>query len=951
MAKRSDKKSSRRATEISVLAELERYVFKYEWAGDDEVKVKCPFHHDETPSCNVNVKTGVFKCHGASCGQKGEIVTLLAGQAKTTRQVVLEDLAQRYDLEDVKIVEPEVIARWHDGIWKAAPLLAELRKRAITDSMIKEHRLGEHQGRVTIPISNARGDVVNVRHYLPGAPGPEKMKNTRGRAAVRWFPIDQLRFDSIALVGGEMKAIVLAPQLNKHGCGVLCATQGEGAIPPELLRQLAGKTVFVGMDIDEGGRRANKLILQALRPLAAELFDVLWPLDLTKFPKGDPNDFVAEGGDAWELFQSLEPWVPPVAGASLEEPESVHLGAASDARLVGKRVTTEAIVTAMDAAPYFVPKDVIVECDKSQAFCGLCPAFASLDGKFELMPESPAVLECVCSNKRGLHEAMMHAVGVPGLCKVCKFNVQSHYRAEDVRLTPQLEITSRAADQKVQPAIAIGDGLELNDSYAMTGRVYPHPATQQSVLLVSGYEQTKDALSTYQARDLERLDRFQPAEWTAKSIKSKLNELYEDFERTVTRITQRRDLHLAMDLSWHSPLHLLVDHRPAKGWIEVLAVGDSAQGKSDIANGIRNHYGLGEKVECKNLSAAGLIGGLVQQANGRWMIQWGFWPTHDKRHLTLEEMKGMSIEVIAKATEMRSSGIAELSKIEKRRTHARTRILGNSNCRGDREVASYSYGVEAIRDLIGALEDIRRFDLCMVVARNEVDAKGIEKFVKSLNGQVTQWPGDLCRSLVLWAWTRKPEECEISQEVKVACAEASTRLCEKFTDKIPIMDRGSGRFKVMRLAAALAARTFSCSEDRQSLVVRECHVEFIEEFLDKTYSAPAFGYLEYSRAVASIGELLDPEMIKQRVAALPFPNAFVESILRQDKIEFQDFQDWCGWERKDASELLSYLVRKHALLRENRIYRKTGPFIELLRRVAGCKDLPGRPDHIPETEF
>mgnify|MGYP003342572882 FL=1 len=36
---------------ISVLAELDKYGLEYEFAGGDEVKVKCPFHNDSSPSC------------------------------------------------------------------------------------------------------------------------------------------------------------------------------------------------------------------------------------------------------------------------------------------------------------------------------------------------------------------------------------------------------------------------------------------------------------------------------------------------------------------------------------------------------------------------------------------------------------------------------------------------------------------------------------------------------------------------------------------------------------------------------------------------------------------------------------------------------------------------------------------------------------------------------------
>jgi hypothetical protein len=52
-----------------------------------------------------------------------------------------------------------------------------------------------------------------------------------------------------------------------------------------------------------------------------------------------------------------------------------------------------------------------------------------------------------------------------------------------------------------------------------------------------------------------------------------------------------------------------------------------------------------------------------------------------------------------------------------------------------------------------------------------------------------------------------------------------------------------------------------------------------------------------------------------------------------------------------ASQSLSLLVRKHALRRDGGGYRKSGPFIDMLRSVAASRNMPARPDFIPEPEF
>src|SRR5262245_54833223 len=102
---------------INVLAELERCGIKYEWAGTEEVKTCCPFHDDQSPSCSINVEKRLFSCPVAGCLQSGDVVTFLAGALKTTRVVVLADLAKRYTLDDSKIISGEVIERYHSVIW------------------------------------------------------------------------------------------------------------------------------------------------------------------------------------------------------------------------------------------------------------------------------------------------------------------------------------------------------------------------------------------------------------------------------------------------------------------------------------------------------------------------------------------------------------------------------------------------------------------------------------------------------------------------------------------------------------------------------------------------------------------------------------------------------------------------------------------------------------------
>lgn len=951
--------------EIGALAELERIGWRYTAFSESEVRCICPAHNDTSPSCAINIDKNLWKCHTAGCNGQGDIVTFLALALKTTRRVVMEDLGKRYNLTESKTVDVRIVEKAHAEIWTSANLLSELRKRGVSDEAIRLRRLGAKDGRITIPVYNKNEHVVNVRKYLPGAPGKDKVKNTRGYGKVRLYPVDQLQYDTLIITGGEVKAIATAERLNDFGVGCITTTAGEDNWKAEFSEEFRGKTVYVCMDIDAAGLKAANSICARLRAFAKQVYQLNLPLDLDAYPAGDLND--VWGLEKWnptrfiEFMDKAERWMPAVQSTIDEttNPISVRLGESTKPEVVGRRIETAAVVTELDTTPYIVPRNVNCACDRNQDGCAVCPVYCleppsdpeNSFVKLTVSPESPGILAMVNAPKHTQRDSIQEALGIPD-CSSIQFTPTSYYEVEDARISPQLEIAARGAESMLLPAYVVDGGLDSNESYTLTGRIYPSPKSQQAVMVASKAIPSDDALSRFDppVEELLELQLFQPVEWTAAAIKEKLNELYDDFSSNVTRIYYRQTLHQIIDLAYHSPMLLKYDGHEVKGWVEVLIAGDSSQGKSETMTRLRDFYGLGEKVDCKNASLAGLLGGL-KKSGERWFVSWGLIPTHDKRLVILEELKGASTRLIGSLTDMRSSGLAEIPKIEKRRTHARTRLVALSNPRSEKPVSAYSFGVEVVTELIGSLEDVRRFDAVHIVSADHVDGSKIAELQRRPPKREHRYTGPLCRRCILWGWTRTPSQIEFTPEAADAISLWSAKLCKKFSDRIPIVDSGSQTFKLARLSAALAVRTFSCAaSDVNLLVVRACHVDFIGEFLDETYSDPVLGYAEFSEAIRATAELLNPAEVRRKILATPFPQDFIEQILHCPEIELRDFQDWCGWGRDDAAALLSFLVRKHAIVRAKRIYVKTPPFIKLLKSLRGSNALSiaARPDHIEE---
>lgn len=931
---------------INIIFELERMKRKFEPCGPDEYKLCCPFHDDSSPSLYLNATKKLFVCKAAQCAKKGDIVTLLAGLANTDRLVIIEDLKSRYDLgSSSRILNPTMVEKFHNDIDKAGPLLLELRRRGINEAMIRQARIGFYNNRITIPVYDRFNNVINIRRYFPGAPeGEQKFKNTKGYGQIALYQIDQLyKYDTICICGGEIKALAAGYYLNKHGIGCVSSTGGEGSWQVIWNSLFVEKKVFICMDIDAAGVEAAKRISKLLSSTVEGIKLISLPLDPEKFPKGDLSDFIYENLDKeaslLNLFTSATDFVPDQIDPLLSETETtVSLVNTTNPEHVNKRIGFDAIVTAMSDTPYLVPTKISVVCDRKQSFCSNCAIFLEKpdpdSGSVvkDIPITSVSIIEMIETPNSNHQKILKKCLRIP-ICKSVEFQPISYTKIQDVRLTPQLTIggLNKGENVVLNAYVAFNIEPELNQPCHFSGTVHPDPKTGKATLVLDKVELTSDSLDTFELTPeiLESLIIFRPKEWTFNAISEKLNDLYSCIETDITNIYGRRDMLCIYDLVYHSPLTIIFDGKQIPGWINALIIGDSAQGKSETAVQLIEALGLGEKVDCRNASVAGLIGGL-QQLSGRWFITWGVIPLHDRRLLILEEAKGLSIEAFGAMTEVRSSGIAQIPKIERRKALARTRLIFLSNPRSGRQMKTYSFGCEAISELIGSAEDVRRFDIICTLGNGEVDIDYVQHRKTQTGKRDTPYTKELLSSLVLFAWTIDNSEIEFEEEAVIEIYKVSKSLTETYTESFPLVDKGTIRFKIARLSTALAIRTFSYLESK--ILVRKCHVEYIVKLLDNLYSSPSFGYKDFSFAKKRGEEMKDPKQTFDFICGQKYPKDLVANMLVTDFISITDIMDWLSIDAESAQKIISWLVRKQAIKRINKFgYIKTAAFISFLR--------------------
>ena len=935
---------------INALAELDLIGWAYEPIGNSEVKIKCPFpgHADSNPSASLNTDKNVWKCYASGCNGKGSIITLLSLISQVDKKTILLQLSERYDLEVIKTISIERIEEYHQAIWKSGPFLQDLEKRAIGKDLIREARLGYNNGRITIPIFNSSGQVINLRRYLPGAK-TNKFTHAKGFKTLAIYQPKQLKYDTLFICGGELKALAIRPLANSINIGAIAITGGEGTWDKEFTKLIVGKTIYIVMDIDGPGKKASNEIASQIKGSVQNVLISLLPLDIEEFPKGDMNDWLFHkkptSEDLKKLLSDSKPFEFMTEFESLDMGNGevvleTTLSLATDPKNIGLSVRMSGVISGIDLIPFMLPKDVRVHCPQDQPNCHKCPmrsyTFTEEEGTMVEIPnDSYGVLELFNTPKDKQKKPIQISLGIPDCKPVC-FKVVTYYSVYEARLTPHLSLRNIATENyRVQPSLIVTtEDLEMNMPYTLTGRVYPDPKTQQAVLVINKLKPTSDSLNSclITQDELEALKIFRPKNWDVESIEKQLEKLYSDMERNVTRIYGRRDLHLSIDLAWCSVLYFNFDGRQQNGWLNLLIIGDSAQGKTETSLRLMEHYGLGIKHDCKNASVAGLLGG-VEQMGQRRFIMWGIIPSNDRKLVILDELKGASKEVISQLTDMRSSGIAEITKIERRKAHARTRLIMISNSRSSRAISSYNFGVESIRELIGAPEDVRRYDLAIVLSNKDIPPSELNMLLSDRPHVEHIFSNELCKLNILWAWTRKKEQIHFENEAISQCLESAIQLCNMFSEDIPLVDRATIKFKVARLSIALAVRTFSTNEELNVVIVRKCHILYIAKFLISMYARDSFGYDRFTDSIKFQNTVIDKEDVVKKLLEVLYPQALIDHLLNSNEISSVDIGDWCDLDMDGTRSLISYLVRKHALKREGRFYLKTIGFIELLRKL------------------
>ena len=942
----------------------DKYVERYGEANSaGEVRFMCLFHADHKPgAASYNVDTGLWKCF-SSCDVGGDVFGFWA---RITEQwsdhLEVETMARQVCIElgIVDNITDEMVETYHQALLCSPTSLSFFQGQThLSLDTIKNFKLGFVKNRLAIPIVGEHGDWEDVRLY--DRTNPVKMLSWKaGHGASRVFPLAALRSNStLVLFEGEKDC------MRAHQCGIpgaITFTSGSGALPDDHEKLFKNKTVYVCYDCDAAGKKGAMKVAKVLAVSAREVKLVALPPEGLP-DKGDFTDWADLVGDenVPALFDRL------VAAATIVEarrpgssdagadPEDNHVDQISYGQIsahgtYGRKLRMLAHVIGASAGlkHYQLPLVVDVYCGRDQGrTCEHCPVNAipvdEMPMRHRVDPTSEDALQLIRFSKMSQLRTMRRLIGIPDRCGSCRLQEEERSSVQVLLLSEPVELgTMREGASGYKTAFYHGDPITDNRDYYMTGYVHADPKTQESIINCGSAEHARSALEDFTCDEETQaaISYFQPA--TGVSIAEHFETLLSRIE-SITGIYGRKDVSTCVLNTIYSALEFTVGNKKVdNGWVDSLIIGDTRTGKSEMAKRIMKFIDIGEFISCENVSLAGLLGG-IQIVDGTMIPVWGKWPQNDRGMILLDEiteLDGGSKDILGKLSTMRSSGVAEINKIQQARTNARVRSCHVANPGNRSMISSFDCGVRAINTVIRNPEDVARFTCATIVSKDTVD---IETILRDDVAVDDSGLGRKMNLLAMLTWSLLDHQIVFSKEANAYVRAAVSRLSRKYHASLPLWENGSGMVKLARLCvpAAVLCGSFIVDElsGQASLVINEAHARHAVFSLEKLYDAPSMAYDRLSRQEFEREDIVDPLAVAAAIMgsfASATPRAIAQYFMMNDEMNRNSFAELTGF-RQHAETVWSVLLVNHALVsaRNRRDHSvKTPSFVRLLEDIS-----------------
>ena len=931
--------------------------------------------HAPKKSAAINLNSGWFQCYSPVCGFSGGVIAFYQKkEGKASLRDAAMELAQRYSptlikssdkIEEEKkepLPSAETIEKSREALKRSEPILTWFRnQRNLELPILEKFNIGIVEDRIWIPIYDSNNQLVNVRKYHPMPKNPSfKIINVRGHGTARLYPLSVFakELDSIIVCEGEWDAILC----HQMGFNAVTGTSGAGTWRDHWNRYFKDLKVIIAYDNDKEGIHGGKQRAATLLPYAKEVSIALPPRVPYLF-KGKHEKITKDLSDLaihlkWdkkkfeEFFAAAKPYHVSESVKTLhamqesddeDKPVDVSFPGARESKNYAKPIRFAATVEGKKYVPYVVPQQVVASCEKTKEggqrnkTCGGCPLIEKTK-TLTFDHRSQEILSLIDVSEMMQKRAIASQIGFPDRCvKIVNLTLKMQ-NVEEITLTDTIEWKADITYELIhQTAYSLVKGIEANRPYRFFAVMYPHPLSQEVTFIIYKAEPAEQSIDKFKMTPEIKQDLTVFQADGLKGLEKKLDDIYDEFEKYWKRY-ELRDYFFALDLFFHSVISFhLRGEMVRKGWMDALVIGDTRTAKSTTAEFMIQHYRAGEIISAEGATFAGLVGGTQQVGGKNWSVTWGALVRNDRRAVILDEISGMKDRkiTIGQLSGVRSSGVADITKIQGGRALARTRLLmlsnpvSSDNNPQTKWLSEYSQPVRSIPELIGENADIARLDFALGVRKNK-DVQ--EKIYEMRQAQLPRkFTADRCHKLVTWAWSRKPHQVQFEDMAVTRIVECVKVHVKKYWSGIPLVLEAEHHKILAKTAVACAARFFSCDETGEHIVVKPEHVELVAKKLDAFYSSTSLAYDSFSeleRKLAQLGDIEGVDVIRGAISK----EHIRDQLMRSPSFQKSDIYDiFRVTAPADKQHLMNKLINLNAFKRAGSYLRPTESFLDHLR--------------------
>lgn len=845
-------------------------------------------------------------------------------------------IARPEDVDSRPSIDPGLPAIYHRSLLNYNGVVRDILrdKRGFTDETLRRFLIGWDGERVTLPVYDENSELVNIRRYKWNSYEDsykmtnfeDEVGNTFGENRI--YGIEHLydnTVDSIVWAEGEWDRIIA----EQNGFKACTATAGASNFRFEWFKLLKRKKeVWVCYDNDTAGKMATNYMIDNIKS-DVRVKAANWTTDYKE--KCDTTDLFVQYAFTKEMFEKFFITYDPT-----DDVPSVPLAASSNAKYTGRRIKIPVLVAGKESAPFIYPKHAVVSCehaDPDNKACSACSLASKKKIELNFSSDRPTLLKMIDVPDDAQMGLINTLCGVNKKCNMSKIDVREYGNLEVIHMIPKAEANFGFAMRQEYVArngYIIGNNLPTNKRYNLVGYMHANPITQRATYVFDEAIPEKDLLDELDVTPEihQSLQIFQRA--PGQSVEAKFNEIHSDLERNVTYIWDRRKVAFATDLVFHTALNFYFQEQFVKrGWAECLIIGDSGQAKTTVVERLMGHYRCGELLSGESSKRTGLVYNIQQAGSkGQWSLMWGAMPLNDGGLLCVDELSGMSEDDLGKMSDVRSSGIAKASGVVTAETTSRTRMIFISNPRNGRQLKAENHGATAILKLFGKAEDVRRLDFAVAVASGEVDSDIVNRSISEMPVVEHRYTDELCRTRVLWAWSRRPEQVQFTDEAVQLILSSSSKMGKKYSSRVPLVEPADQRLKIARLAVSAAICVYS-TDDGTNVLVEPEHVEFVVNYLTELYDSKAMGYDKLSADDFENSDTTDGAMARLRTKflSIAFNTRDVREVVRSmyQLVYFNrnTLEDATGVDRDELKELMHFLIQNAVVEKAAQDYKRT----------------------------